>query len=90
MKVTQIGVTLIETTGTEQKPYKIFQADVLECPICEGRMIFTDARPTHASMCNDFTFQGIVNVARSKNELYLSHEFPAGDDFKRKYFQKEK
>lgn len=35
----KMGVSVVETAGTPPKPYRIWSADVLECPLCNTEVI---------------------------------------------------
>lgn len=82
MKVQMIGVLLIETYTPSQLPYKMYQADVLECPICGHEFVFTDARPRHLTQeTPDQIKQAISSFQETGKKVYVSHEHPAGNDF---------
>lgn len=38
-QVRRLGVTVIETAGNPPKPFRLWRADLLACPICNAELI---------------------------------------------------
>jgi uncharacterized protein YbaR (Trm112 family) len=81
LKVHKIGALLVETNSPSQLPYKFYQADILECPICGNETVYTNARPDHAGTMKEKEITERIFQAWSINNLYVMHEYPAGEDF---------
>lgn len=81
LRVQKIGGLLVETNTPSQLPYKFYQVDILECPICGIETIYTNARPEHASTMKEKEVTEKIFQAWQYNNLYIMHEYPAGKDF---------
>ena len=71
-KVVQVGVPVLETAGKEQRPYQLWQADLLRCA-CNRTVLRTADNP--AARDAEAGAQARAVKALGKKELYYEHEF---------------
>lgn len=67
MKVKKVGVHVVEFTEWKMTvPYKFFEADLFECPICHFETISRFGSPTHASELSKGVIDELVAAANYK------------------------
>ena len=68
----RLGVTVIETAGNPPKPFRLWRADVLACPICGAELV---TRFAHAPMLENYEdgFEAALDEANGKKRRYVVH-----------------
>lgn len=74
MGVEQMGVYVVETTGAELRPYRIWKADAYVCPGCDANVISAFGQEPYAESYKD-GFAFVLSVLRERpEEVYYWHE----------------
>ncbi len=69
MGVKRMGVSVVETAGVPAKPFRLWRADLLQCPICGKELL---ARFSHEPVAenHDEDFEAALDAA-SKGDRYV-------------------
>ena len=74
-RVKKAGIYLLETAGQEQRPYKLWMADLLYCPTCGHEIVARLADNPLARDHQEETMKQRLEEARQSGWLYYDHEF---------------
>jgi hypothetical protein len=69
MGVKRMGVAVVETAGTPPKPWRLWRADLLQCPIC-GKELLGHFSHEPVAEQHDVDFEAALDAA-SKSDRYV-------------------
>lgn len=72
----KVGIAVLDTAGKEQRPYKMWSADLSKCPICGIEAIVGFGDNPHAYDWQAEKMQKLVALEASTDNLYYNHEYP--------------
>ncbi len=76
----KVGVAILDTAGKDQRPYKLWSADLWKCPNCGILLAVRFANNPHAHGFQEQKMQKLIALEVSADNLYYNHEYPTEVD----------